>query len=61
MRGRGQSIFKMVSAIINLLFIINKRDVVFLRASKLCLRLILLKLSSFLRLKYSENFHFLGN
>ena len=48
MRGRGQRIFEMVGAIINLLFITNKRNTTFLQEPVIFVfRLIILKFSSF--------------
>ena len=65
MRGRGQSSFKIVDVIIHskicYLWLTKEIQFLFVRPSKLRLRIIFHKFSSFLRLRYSYDIHFLGN
>ena len=56
MRGRSQRIFQNMGAIIHC----KRNAISFIRPSNLFLMLIVLEFSSFLRLKYSQIIHFLG-
>ena len=57
MRGEGESIFKIVGAVIHrkicYLLLTKKNTIFFVRPSKLCLRIIVLNFFSFLKLGYS--------
>ena len=62
MRGRSQSISKIVGAITHskICYLLLTKEIqhFLVRPSKLCLRLIFIKFPSFLGLRYSQNIHF---